>query len=53
LEEFHGRHQKPREFFLQRFDAVRRHLLRPHCLTLQSSGTRINPGWRPVRAGLR
>ena len=27
LEEFHGRHQKPREFFLQRFDAVRRHLL--------------------------
>ena len=27
LEEFHGRHQKPREFFQQRFDAVRRHLL--------------------------
>ena len=27
LEEFHGRHQKPREFFLQRFEAVRRHLL--------------------------
>lgn len=27
LKEFHGRHQKPREFFLQRFEAVRRHLL--------------------------
>ena len=27
LEEFHGRHQKPREFFLQRFESVRRHLL--------------------------
>ena len=27
LEEFHGRHQRPREFFLQRFEAVRRHLL--------------------------
>jgi predicted GH43/DUF377 family glycosyl hydrolase len=27
LEEFHGRHQKPREFFLQRFEAVRRHVL--------------------------
>ena len=27
LEEFHGRHQKPREFFLKRFEAVRRHLL--------------------------
>jgi predicted GH43/DUF377 family glycosyl hydrolase len=27
LEEFHGRHQRPREFFLGRFEAVRRHLL--------------------------
>jgi len=27
LEEFHGRHQRPREFFLRRFEAVRRHLL--------------------------
>ena len=27
FEEFHGRHQKPREFFLRRFEAVRRHLL--------------------------
>ena len=27
LEEFHGRHQKPREFFFKRFEAVRRHLL--------------------------
>jgi predicted GH43/DUF377 family glycosyl hydrolase len=26
LEEFHGRHQRPREFFLRRFEAVRRHL---------------------------
>lgn len=27
LEEFHGRHQKPREFFLRRFEAVRCHLV--------------------------
>jgi predicted GH43/DUF377 family glycosyl hydrolase len=27
LEEFHGRHQKPREFFLKRFEAMRGHLL--------------------------
>lgn len=27
FKEFHGRHQKPREFFLKRFEAVRRHLL--------------------------
>jgi predicted GH43/DUF377 family glycosyl hydrolase len=27
LKEFHGRHQRPREFFLRRFEAVRRHLL--------------------------
>jgi len=27
LEEFHGRHQRPREFFLGRFEALRRHLL--------------------------
>ncbi|MCA9166375.1 MAG: glycoside hydrolase family 130 protein [Planctomycetales bacterium] len=27
LEEFRGRHQRPREFFLGRFEAVRRHLL--------------------------
>jgi len=27
LEEFHGRHQRPREFFLKRFEAVRCHLL--------------------------
>jgi predicted GH43/DUF377 family glycosyl hydrolase len=27
LEEFHGRHQRPKEFFLRRFEAVRHHLL--------------------------
>jgi predicted GH43/DUF377 family glycosyl hydrolase len=27
LREFHGRHQKPREFFMRRFEAVRRHVL--------------------------
>ena len=27
LEEFHGRHQRPREFFLRRFDQIRCHLL--------------------------
>ena len=27
MEEFHGRHQKPREFFLQRFEAVRGYVL--------------------------
>lgn len=27
LEEFHGRHQKPREFFLKRFEKLRGHLL--------------------------
>lgn len=27
LEEFRGRHQKPKQFFLQRFEAVREHLL--------------------------
>jgi predicted GH43/DUF377 family glycosyl hydrolase len=27
LDEFHGRHQKPREFFLDRFDAMRPYLL--------------------------
>ena len=27
IQEFHGRHQKPREFFLARFEAVRGHLL--------------------------
>ncbi|MDV6030616.1 MAG: glycosidase [Phycisphaera sp. RhM] len=27
LKEFHGRHQRPREFFLSRFEAIRRHLL--------------------------
>ena len=27
LKEFHGRHQRPREFFLSRFDAIRRYLL--------------------------
>ena len=27
LEEFHGRHQKPRDFFLQRFEAVRGYVL--------------------------
>jgi hypothetical protein len=33
LEEFHGRHQKPREFFLQRFEAVRPHVLTDAPLT--------------------
>ncbi|MCO6044377.1 glycoside hydrolase family 130 protein [Aeoliella sp. ICT_H6.2] len=33
LDEFHGRHQKPREFFLQRFEAVRRHVLTDAVLT--------------------
>jgi predicted GH43/DUF377 family glycosyl hydrolase len=27
LEEFHGRHQRPREYFLRRFEAMRGHLL--------------------------
>ncbi|QDV84478.1 glycoside hydrolase family 130 protein [Planctomycetes bacterium TBK1r] len=27
LKEFHGRHQRPREFFLSRFEAIRRYLL--------------------------
>ena len=33
LEEFHGRHQKPREFFLQRFEAVRGFVLTDASLT--------------------
>ena len=33
LEEFHRRHQKPREFFLQRFDAVRGYVLTEASLT--------------------
>jgi predicted GH43/DUF377 family glycosyl hydrolase len=33
LEEFHGRHQKPRDFFLQRFEAVRRYVLTNASLT--------------------
>lgn len=33
LEEFHGRHQKPREFFLQRFEAVRGYVLTDASLT--------------------
>lgn len=27
FEEFHGRHQRPKEYFLRRFEAMRRHLL--------------------------
>ena len=27
FEEFHGRHQKPREFFLRRYEAVRSYVL--------------------------
>jgi predicted GH43/DUF377 family glycosyl hydrolase len=33
LEEFHGRHQKPREFFLRRFEAVRSYALTDTPLT--------------------
>ncbi|MDC0935433.1 glycoside hydrolase family 130 protein [Pirellulales bacterium] len=33
LEEFHGRHQKPRNFFLQRFEAVRGYVLTDASLT--------------------
>lgn len=33
LEEFHGRHQKPRDFFLQRFEAVRGYVLTDASLT--------------------
>lgn len=33
LEEFHGRHQKPRDFFLQRFEAVRSYVLTDAALT--------------------
>lgn len=33
LEEFHGRHQRPREFFLGRFEAMRRYLLTDTPLT--------------------
>ena len=33
IKEFHGRHQKPREFFLQRFEAVRGYTLTDKSLT--------------------
>lgn len=33
LQEFHGRHQKPREFFMWRFEAVRGHVLTDAPLT--------------------
>ncbi len=33
FEEFHGRHQRPREFFLSRYEAIRHHLLTDTPLT--------------------
>ena len=68
FQEFHERHQKPREFFLQRFDAVRSYVLTDASLTENrrlligayfqeyalESAALFNPSivWHPDQSGL-